>query len=461
MTGYWLLLPELLLLIGVAWAMFAEFLPGKDRGSVLVGAALSTAAAVAAAAAPVGGMLFGDLMVIDGPARFIRVAAAVLAALWLLWTWARGEGRLREAVALALLTTIGTILLATSRDLITTVLALELATIPAYVLIGYRRHRITGLEGALKYFLLSMLTSLVMMYGMSFLYGVSGSTRFSELSVADAGTMGLLAVLLTFVGLFAKLSAAPFHYWAPDAYEGAEPWAVSFVSVVPKLGGAIVLVRLTASLADSMPSLGTLIVIAAAASMLLGNLAALTQTDMRRLMAYSGVAHAGYLMLGAAAMTLEGYSASIFYAVAYSVPSLAIMLIAAGEGSRLEDLAGLSQRRPAVAWASVAMLVSLIGIPPFVGFFGKLYLFTSALEAGLAPWVILAVMMSAVSAAYYLRVVRAMFFAEEDGVESVDAVPSAGNVWVGDAVIVSAAAIALGLGLAAGPLLATLGSITL
>lgn len=455
MTGYWLLLPEVLLLAGVAWAMFAERLPGRDRGAVLVGAALALAASVVAALAPAGA-LFGELMVIDGPARFVRSGAAALLALWLVWTWARGEGRLREAVALALLATIGTISLATSRDLVTTVLSLELATIPAYVLIGYRRHRVSGLEGALKYFLLSMLTSLVMMYGMSFLYGVSGSTRFAELSVADAGTMGLLAVILTFVGLFAKLSAAPFHYWAPDAYEGAEPWTVAFVSVVPKLGGAIVLVRLTAALAESMPQLATFIAVAAGASMVLGNLAALNQEDIRRLMAYSGVAHAGYLMLGVAAMSERGYSAAILYALAYSVPSLGIMLVAAGEGARLGDLAGLASRRPAVAWATVAMLVSLIGIPPLVGFFGKLYLFLGALEAGLGPWVVVAVVMSAVSAAYYLRFVRAMFFAEPDGRDPVDAAAPTATGAIGDGVVVAAAAASLALGISAGWLLGAL-----
>lgn len=459
MTGYWLLLPEIALLVAVAWAMFGEFLPGKDRGSVLVGAGAAIAASVAAALAPVGGTLFGELVVIDGPARFVRAGAAALLALWLLWTWARGEGRLREAVALAGLATIGTILLAMSRDLVMTVLALELATIPAYVLIGYRRTRITSLEGALKYFLLSMLTSLVMMYGMSFLYGVSGSTRFAELSVADAGALGVLAVLLTFVGLFAKLSAAPFHYWAPDAYEGADPWMVSFVSVVPKLGGAIVLVRLTAALSESMEGLGMLVAVAAVASMLLGNLAALTQTDIRRLMAYSGVAHAGYLMLGAAALTDRGFSAAVFYALAYSVPSLAIMLVAAGEGTSLDDLAGLAQRRPAVAWASVAMLVSLIGIPPLVGFFGKLSLFLAALEGGLAVAVVIAVVMSAVSAAYYLRFIRPMFFAETDPAAEI-AAPTAATRF-GDAVVIAAAVISLALGLASGPLLSALGTISL
>lgn len=459
MTGYALILPEVLLVVGVAWALFAERLPGGDRGAVLVAAGLSAAAGLIAAFSPVGGELFGGLLAFDEPARFARAGVAALATLWLLWTWAQGEGRLREAVALALLSTIGTLLLCSARELITIVLALELATIPAYVLIGYRRHRSTGLEGALKYFLLSMLTSLVMLYGMSFLYGVSGTTHLDGLNVADAGAIGLLAVLLTYVGLFAKLSAAPFHYWAPDAYEGAEAWSVAFVSVVPKLGGAVVLVRLTAALAESMPTLTTLIAIAATASMLLGNLAALSQTDVRRLMAYSGVAHAGYLMVGVAALTPAGYGAAIFYALAYSVPSLGVMLVAAQEGVTLERLGGLAQRRPAVAWATVAMLISLIGIPPFVGFFGKLYVFLAALDAGIGVYVLIAVVMSAVSAAYYLRIIREMFFAQGAAAASEDGEATlAAPAGAGSAVIVSCAVIAVALGLAAGPLLSALGS---
>lgn len=452
MSGYALLFPELLLLVAVAWAMFAELLPGKDRGAAAAGTMLSAGAAVAAAFMPVQAELFGGLLVFDGAARFVRVGASLLLALWLAWSWARGEGRVREAVALAALTTMGTSLLGSSRELITAVLSLELATIPSYALVGYRRHRGEGLEGALKYFLLSMLTTLVMMYGASFLYGVSGSTRFDDISVAGAGALGLLAVLLTYVGIFAKLSAVPFHFWAPDAYAGAEPWAVAFVSVVPKLGGAILLVRITEVLVGSAPLLAGLVAVGAAGSMLLGNLAALTQTDVRRLMAYSGVAHAGYLMLGAAALSRAGFSAAVFYAVAYSLPSLGIMLIAAGHGASLTDLGGLARRRPAVAWSAVAMLVSLIGIPPLVGFFGKLYLFLAALKAGLNVYVVIAIVMSAVSAGYYLRIVHAIFFAEE----SEASASAAARFDLGDGIIVAVALLSVAAGIAAGPLFASL-----
>jgi NADH-quinone oxidoreductase subunit N len=299
-----------------------------------------------------------------------------------------------------------------------------------------------------------MLTSLAMLYGMSFLFGVTGTTRFDAFDLSGAGTLGLLAVVLTFVGLFAKLSAAPFHYWAPDAYEGAEAWAVAFVSTVPKLAGAVAIVRLTAAIAPTAPAIGPAMVAVAAASMLLGNLAALTQTDLRRMMAYSGVAHTGYLLLGAGALTAAGLGSAIFYALAYALPSLGVMLVAAEEGPALDDVGGLVTRRPAAAWAVVAMLISLIGIPPFVGFFGKLYLFSAALGSGLVWWVVLALVMSVVSAGYYLRIVRSMFFGESAESEG----PAAARVWPAAIAVAATALLTLALGIAAGPLLAALGS---
>ena len=468
MSGYSLIVPELLVLAVVAWGMFAELLPGRDRGAAWVGAGLMAAAAVAAALAPAGGELFGGLLSFDATARFARTGIVALAALWMLWTAGRGEGRVREAVVLAALSTLGSMLMTEATEIVTLVLALELATMPAYVLIGYRRNRMNGLEGALKYFLLSMLTTLVMLYGLSFLYGVTGTTRFDAFDLSGAGTLGLLAVVLTYVGLFAKLSAAPFHYWTPDAYEGSEAWSVAFVSTVPKLAGAVAIVRLTAALSETAAGIGVALLAVAGASMVLGNLAALNQDDVRRMMAYSGVAHTGYLLLGVGTLTAAGFGSAVFYGLAYALPSLGVMLVVAEEGPLVTDLAGLSSRRPMMAWSIVVMLVSLIGIPPLVGFFGKLYLFVSAVEANLGGWVLLAVIMSVVSAAYYLRIVRAMFFAEplsEAGTEVSIGVagtasptgPRSGAVTAAVAVV-ACALLALALGLAAGPLLGALGA---
>jgi NADH-quinone oxidoreductase subunit N len=455
-TGYALLIPEILVMIGAFWAMFAERLPGGDRGAAWFGALMSLMAAFMVAVAPlaVSEGPFPRMLVFDGPARLARIAMCLLAAAWLVWTAGRGQGRVREAVALALFAVLGGMLVSESRELVTLMLAIELSTMPAYVLIGYRRGDSKGLEGALKYFLLSMLTTLMMLYGFSFLYGLTGTTRMSGMDLKAAGTLGAVAVLLAVVGLLSKLSAAPFHYWAPDSYAGATPWAVAFVSTVPKVAGAVAIVRLVSAIAPGVPLVGAMLLVASALSMVLGNLGALTQTDVRRMMAYSGVAHSGYLLLGVAALSIPGSAAAVFYAVAYAIPSMAVMLVAAEEGSQITGFGGLVQRRPATAWATVIMLFSLIGIPPLIGFFGKLTLFAAALQRGFTAVVVLAVVMSVVSAAYYLRIVRAMFFADEPAGH----VGVARNGAAATALATCVAAIVM-LGLAAGPVLASIGAV--
>jgi len=416
-TGYYQLLPEAVMLVAALLALFGEFLPGRDRGTAYIGLA---ACLIAAALVVWGGItrpIFGGMLVYDGLAQYARVAIALLTAIWLLWVAGRGLGkeRVREAVSLALFSALGGMLLASARELVTFFIAVELATMPAYVLVGYRRRDVVGLEGTLKYFLLSLLTSLVMLYGLSFLYGLAGSTFYTRVALVGHSPLATIAAVLVLVGLFAKLSAAPFHYWAPDAYSGASAASVAFVSTVPKVAGTLAAVRLITYFPPPVGVLATVVAIGAAASMLLGNLAALTQDDIRRLMAYSGVAHTGYVLVAVAAL-LSGVGnaagGAVFYSVAYAVPSLAIMLIAAEEGVTLAGFGQLAARRPWVAWSAVLLLLSLIGIPPLVGFFGKLYVFGAAISGGLVWLAVLGVLTSVVSAGYYFRIVRSMFFGE-------------------------------------------------
>jgi NADH-quinone oxidoreductase subunit N len=463
MQGYWLLTPEVLVLLGAIAALFGEYLPGKDRGAAYLGAALSAVAAALAAYGATGVDLFGGMIHADEISRYVRVGVAVLAALWCLWVAGRGipgASRSRDAVALALFSASGGMLMATSADLITFYMALELSTMPAYVLIGYRRGDVRGLEGALKYFLLSLLTSLVMLYGLSFVYGLTGETLFSEISLHGMGPLGLVAAILVLVGLFAKLSAAPFHYWTPDAYEGSSAATMAFVSTVPKVAGAAALVRVVAVISDAQGTVALVVVAISAFSMILGNLAALTQTDMRRLMAYSGVAHSGYVLMAIGAASLLGASrgaetanaAAVFYTIAYAIPSMAVTLVVAEEGDAMSALEGLFARRSWVAWAMSLWLLSLIGIPPLVGFFGKLYVFTAALAAEYVWLVVIAVLASVVSAGYYFRIMRDMFFGESDEqrVAVERSVPAA-------VTLLAAAAAVLVMGAVASPLLSALG----
>jgi NADH-quinone oxidoreductase subunit N len=455
MGAYAHLIPEGMIALAAVIVLFAELVPGLRRAPAGCGAAVAAVAAAVALWAGPAGPLFGGMLLVDETATFVRISVCALSAVFLLWVEGRGFAgeRPREAVSLVLFAAVGGMLMASANDLVTLFISIELATMPAYVLMGYARTNERSLEGALKYYLLSLLTSLVMLYGLALFYGVTGTTAYDAIDLSGSGIVGVLAALFVTVGFLAKLSAAPFHYWAPDAYAGAPAPAVAFVSSVPKVAGLAALVRLIVPLVGQATTLSYVLIAASVASMLLGNLAAYPQTDIRRLMAYSGIAHVGYVLLAVSAGTAIGASAAVFYSVAYAMPSMAIMLIAAEEGSRLEDLAGLSRRRPWIAWVAVGLLLSLVGIPPLVGFFGKLYLFGAALDAGLVSLVVVGVLMSAVSLGYYFRIVRAMF--ASSSAEHAAGRPALSVAGVGAIVLLFAGTLLIGIGSA--PLLTMLG----
>jgi NADH-quinone oxidoreductase subunit N len=295
-----------------------------------------------------------------------------------------------------------------------------------------------------------MVASALFLYGLSFVIGMSGATSMAATHL-EPGVIGAAAAAFLVAGMLAKLSAAPFQWWAPDAYAGAPAGAVAFVSAVPKVAGLVAFARVVQVLAPQTAALQPLLVGAALLSMVVGNLAAYPQQDMRRLMAYSGVAHAGYLLVGLSAGTAAGFKTALFYAIAYAVPSMGVMLVVAEAGDRLDDLRGLAVRRPWAAWVTALMLLSLIGVPPLAGFIGKLYLFTAAMGAGLVPVAVVAVVMSAVSAGFYFRIVRAMFFDVP-----VTSAPVFARSRVSMAVIVGCAIAVVVIGIASGPLLSAI-----
>jgi len=421
LTGYLTLIGIIPLIFAVFWALFAELLPGRDRGAAYVGAAMAFVAAALFAVADTNVLLFGDKVLFTADSRMVATVATALGGIWMLWTAGRGVGRIRESIALASLSVIGVTLMASAFDMVVAVLALELASMPTYILIGYRRHRRRGLEGSLKYFLLSVLTQLFMVYGLSIMYGMVGTTNFAALATLPESPLSTVAVLLMLIGVFGKLSVAAFHYWAPDAYEGAEPWIVAYASAVPKLGALILATRILLSLSPSPVSTTSLLTAIAILSMILGAFAALNQTDLRRLLAYSGVVNAGYMLIPLSTLSSGGALGSattaayiaVFYAVIYAIPGMGILLVAASEGGKVADLRGLSQRRPAAAAALAIFSLSLVGVPPLAGFFGKFYLFTAGVSGDQLIAVVIAVVMSVVSAFYYLRIVKAAYFDKE------------------------------------------------
>ena len=444
------IVPEVVLLLSALLTLFADAVfRGRERAGAWIGVVGCTLAAGLSAAGGSGATMFGGQIAVDGAALFARTVTLLLAAVFFLWLAGAGltRGSVREFAALALFGTLGALLVISARDWVVLLLALETATMPAYVLMGFDRRDDRSLEGALKYFLLSMVASVVFLYGISFIVGMSGSTSFSATRL-QPGAIGLVAAVFVVAGLLAKLSAVPFQWWAPDAYSAAPAPSVAFVSSVPKIAGLVAFARVIALLAPQARGLTWVVAGAAVLSMLLGNLAAYPQQDLRRLMAYSGIAHAGYLLVGLSAGTAGGLRAAAFYAVAYAVPSMAIMLIVAGVGDRLDDFKGLASRRPYLAWTMTLLLLSLIGVPPLAGFTGKLYVFTAAISGGLLGVAVLGVVLSVVAAGFYLRIVRAMFFSEPVGT-AISSGPAPASL----VAILACAAAVVAIGIASSPLL--------
>jgi NADH-quinone oxidoreductase subunit N len=357
----------------------------------------------------------------------------------------------------------GAMLLAASADLLILFLGLELMVLPGYILAGYHKTDGFSTEGAIKYFLLGSFSSAIFLFGLAFVWGLTGTTRIdgvtSALTQIVGGTAPLspalgmgLAFLTT--GVAFKIAAVPFHYWTPDAYQGSPTPVTGYLSVGPKVGAFALIIRLFASaLGPLAAEWNIVIIVLAALTMTLGNLVALTQDNVKRMLAYSSIAHTGYMLVGFAAFgagKIEGLEGLLYYGAAYSFMNLgAFGVIAAlqkrsGITSNLSTFAGLMRREPALGLLMTLFLLSLTGIPPTAGFFGKFYVILAAVQAG--GWVsalaILAVLNAAVAAFYYLRVVVYMFMREPDA--EVVVLPHGRLVYAGLAVA-TILTIALGL----------------
>ena len=326
-----------------------------------------------------------------------------------------------EFYALVLLSTAGMMLMVASIDMLTLFLGLELMSIPIYVLAGFDRRKLRSNESALKYFIIGSFASALLLYGIALLYGASGSTSFAAIGAAfDASnSMAMIGLGLVLVGFAFKISAVPFHQWTPDVYEGAPSVVTAFMSVTVKITAFATLLRMLALTFGGLEeTLSEALWVLAAFTIVVGNVMAVIQDNIKRLLAYSSIAHAGYLLIGFVTGTIAGYSAVMFYLVAYlfmNLGAFGVVVALAHHGQefeRMDSLAGLAQRRPGLAAVMTLFMVSLAGIPGTVGFIAKFGLFAAAVNAGYVGLTILAVLMSVMSIYYYLRVPVLMYMRE-------------------------------------------------
>ena len=330
-----------------------------------------------------------------------------------------------EYPLLMLLSTIGMMMMVSANDFMALYMGLELSSLPLYVLAAYHRDSSRSAEAGVKYFVLGALASGLLLYGVSLLYGFSGTTSFLGLArgLGEAGTPASVGIVVGLVlvvsGLAFKISAAPFHMWTPDVYEGAPTPVTAFFSVAPKIAALCLLTRVMVEPFGGMVEQWRQVVIAVALlSMLVGAFAALGQLNIKRLMAYSSIGHAGYALVGLCAGSVLGVQAILIYLTIYlfmNVAVFAVILSMRRMGrmvERIEDLAGLARTQPAMAFLMALLMFSMAGIPPLAGFWGKFYVFMAAVEAGLYPLAVLGLLTSVVAAYYYLRIIKVMYFDE-------------------------------------------------
>jgi NADH-quinone oxidoreductase subunit N len=414
-----LLLAALILVLDLVWRGPAR----RSLGWVTAGGLLILIGIALVFTRPDGDpqLIFGGMLRLDGTTyvfRLIFMMAAGLTALFMMDQ--EPEGRQGEFYALMIMATLGMSLMAASGDLIMLYLAIETTAMPLYVMAGFATRDPRSSEAGIKYFLFGAFTSAVMLYGFSLLFGFTGTTNLyamAALLVSGAVPLGvtLVAVMLVLVGFGFKISVVPFHFWAPDVYEGAPTPVAGFLSTASKAAGFAVVMRvMMAVFPESAPSWTVLVATLAAASMIVGNVLALVQKNIKRLLAYSSIAQAGYILVGVAAASPLGYAGATFYLISYLVTNLAVFGIIALVGRTVcsddvEAYAGLHRRNPGMAWAMLVALLSLGGIPPLSGFVGKLLVFGAAVEAGLIWLAFLGVITSVVGLYYYLTILKIAF----------------------------------------------------
>jgi NADH-quinone oxidoreductase subunit N len=369
---------------------------------------------------------FGGSFIVDDYSRFLKILALTGSgtALILSRGYLATQARIFEYAILIMLSTVGMMVLISAGDLITLYLGLELMSLALYVVAASHRDDVKSTEAGLKYFVLGALSSGMLLYGASLIYGFTGTVGFAGIAAAaKGGNLGVLfGVVFLLAGLCFKVSAVPFHMWTPDVYEGAPTPVTAFFASAPKVAAIAVFTRVAlTAFPGIVPEWQQIIVFVSIASMALGSFAAIGQKNIKRLMAYSSIGHMGFALVGLAAGTQEGAQGVLVYIaiyVAMTLGTFAFIIAMKRNGQAVEtisDFAGLSRTNPVMAFIFAMLLFSLAGVPPLAGFFAKFYVFLAAIKAGLFTLSVIGVLTSVVGAFYYLTIVKVMYFDEPKG----------------------------------------------
>ncbi|MDH6268795.1 NADH-quinone oxidoreductase subunit N [Rhizobium sp. SG_E_25_P2] len=419
--------PELILAIGALVLLMIGVFAGEKSAKTVtyLSVLLLLSAAATVVLHPAEGGAFGGVFVADGFTRFMKTLALVASAVALFMS--AGQAKFDnidkfEFPILVVLATLGMTIMISANDLITVYMALELQSLALYVVAALNRDSARSTEAGLKYFVLGALSSGMMLYGMSLVYGFTGHTGFAEITqalTAETRSIGLVfGLVFVLAGVAFKISAVPFHMWTPDVYEGAPTPVTAFFAGAPKVAAMAVFIRVVMDAFQPLiADWQQIIVFISIASMLLGSFAAIGQSNIKRLMAYSSIGHMGYALVGLAAGSQQGVTGIVLYMAIYVVMTLGafaiIMAMRSKDGKALEnisDLSGLSSTNPFMAFVLTALMFSLAGIPPLAGFFAKYFVFLAAIKAGLYWLSVIGVLASVVGAYYYLRIVKVMWF---------------------------------------------------
>jgi len=428
-AGYQLLpvLPELVLAAGAMALLMVGAYQGVRATNLIVGLALVLLVIVGVLelTLPAGKLVtFNGSFIVDDFARFLKILALIGSGATLILSTeflADPSRRIFEYAILVLLSTLGMMVLISAGDLIVLYLGLELMSLVLYVVAASNRDDLKSTEAGLKYFVLGALSSGMLLYGASLIYGFTGTVSFAGIAAAaKTGSIGIVfGIVFLLAGLCFKVSAVPFHMWTPDVYEGAPTPVTAFFASAPKVAAMAVFTRVTlTAFPGIVPQWQQIVVFVSIASMALGSFAAIGQKNIKRLMAYSSIGHMGFALVGLAAGTAEGAQGVLVYVsiyVAMTLGSFSVILAMKRNGQHVEkisDFAGLSRTNPLLAFFFAMLLFSLAGVPPLAGFFGKFYVFVAAIKAGLFTLSVIGVLTSVIGAYYYLSIVKVMYFDE-------------------------------------------------